>query len=389
MPNDRIYFACHAGAIKGDNTSYQFGIDDMIHGLQTIGMTTNFNLTPITVIGQLETYEMKEELPDVQVTLSKVLDGYPLLFHKATVDAESPTLGGRSKAKCIFGLAIYPDTNDAAEGTADSVLACSGMFVNSASYTFTNTSDPFTEEISLVGNNRVWKNASGYGYALNPNLPSPDFDDPTAFDGNDDEPIGLGGVNSRENMLFETSVVSGDNNNMIADPDCTILPPEVFGVNISGVNILNDAGHARLAGITVSVDFNREEINELGRRGPYSRTVAFPIDVTCEIETTSHSGDMISATEEGIYTTGEGCSAAMGNLKHRTIRIATCEGTRIYLGVKNKLSATNHSGGDAGGGNVSTSYTFTNQNSLTILHSGDPHVSGDAWWANRAHWLIN
>jgi len=388
MANKRVMFAHHAGALKGDATNYTFGVAHMIHGLQSIGMTANFNLTPINQIGQLETYQMKEELPDVQVTLNKVLDGYPLMFHMATVDGVGPTLVNRSTAKCIFGLAIYPDTSNAAEGTAESVMAASGMFVNSASYTF-NITDPFNEEITLVGNNRVWKNASGYGQPLNPNLPSPNFSNPTAFDGGDDSPIGLGGVNSRENMLFETTVTSGDVNGMIADPNCTILPPEVFGVNISGVNMLDEEGHARLSSITVSVDLNREDINELGKRGPYSRTPTFPVDVTCEIEATSHSGDMVSAVEDGIYNTGTSQCSINSNLRNRTIRIATCEGTRLYLGVKNKLSATNHTGGDANGGNVSNSWSFTNQSILTIIHSGDPHVSGSNFWADRAHYLIN
>ena len=63
----------------------------------------------------------------------------------------------------------------------------------------------------------------------------------------------------------------------------------------------------------------------------------------------------------------------------RTIRVATCEGTRIYLGRKNKLSSVNYSGGDAGGGNVSVSYTFTTFNDFTVMHSGDPHSNGTTW----------
>jgi hypothetical protein len=84
----------------------------------------------------------------------------------------------------------------------------------------------------------------------------------------------------------------------------------------------------------VSTDLNRETIDELGRKGPYHRTVGFPVEVTCEIEVTSSSGDLVSATEDGIYTTGTACGDDLGNLLDNTIRIATCEGTRIYLGQR-------------------------------------------------------
>ena len=133
----------------------------------------------------------------------------------------------------------------------------------------------------------------------------------------------------------------------------------------------------------VSADLGREEINELGRRAPYHRFATFPVEVTCEIEVTTISGTMVSATENGILTTGAGSCIDAGNLGNRTIRLVTCEGTRIYLGRKNKLASVNYGGGDAGGGNVAVSYTYTNFNEFTVVHSGDPHASGPTWWTNR------
>ena len=64
-----------------------------------------------------------------------------------------------------------------------------------------------------------------------------------------------------------------------------------------------------------------------------------------------------------------------------TIRIATCEGLRIYLGKKNKLASVNYGGGDAGGGNATVSYTFTTFNDFTVIHESD--VAGEnAVWTN-------
>jgi len=376
MPNNRIYFAAHQVGLAEDGST----VFTAIHGVQSVAISTNFNLRQVFELGQLQIYENIENIPDVEVSLTKVLDGYPLMYHLATRDALTPTLAGRSNDKCIFGLSIFPDTNESAEGTPNSEVVCSGMFVSSVSYNFP-LDDNFTEEVRLVGNNKVWKNDPNY------------VDAPTSFlftgqfAGNDDAPIGQGGVNQRENMFFAATGVTTDVNGMIADPDCTILPPEVFGVSSSGVNLMTDATRAHLSSISVSCDFGRDAINELGRKGPYHRTVNFPVEVTTQIEVTSASGDMVSATEEGIYTTGVGSCEDQGNLTNRTIRIATCEGTRLYMGPKNKLASVNYSGGDAGGGNVSVSYQFTTFNDLTVMHSNDPNTN--FVWSSRDNYLLD
>jgi len=388
MGNNRIYYATQQVAIKGDATSYNFNSDDSVHGAQNVGMTTNFNLTQIFELGQQAIYENIEELPDVEITMSKVLDGYPLIYHKATVDAVDPTLAGRSNAKCIVGLAIYPDTNEAAEGTIGTCVACSGMFVSSVTYNFP-LDEPFSEDATFVGNNKVWAQPPTYGRTLNPSMPTPAFTGTSAFAGNDDAPVGNGGVNRRENMLFTVTGVTLDVNNQVRDSDATILPVQVFGITSSGTHVLTDANRAKLSNISVSVDLGRTELNELGRKGPYHRVVDFPVEVTSEIEVTAHSGDMISALEEGIFTTGTSCGDDLGNLLNSTIRIATCEGTRVYLGTKNKMSSSSHTGGDAGGGNVSVTYSFTTFNDFTVMHAEDPHASGDVWWANRDTYLLD
>ena len=390
MANKRIYYAVHQVGIQGDSVaSYTFGSNDEVHGVQSVGIATNFNLEQVFELGQVAIYENIENLPDVEVTLSKVLDGYPLIYHMATIDATSPTLTGRSNEKCFFGLAVFPDTNDSSTGNPPSVVGCSGMFISSVTYNFP-LDDNFSEDTTLIGNDKVWRNQSGYGQTLNPNLPDPSF--PGQFTTNTDSPQGSGGVNRRENLDYGFLAASGEDvNNMVADADCTVLPPEVFGITASGTNEEQSDGSfgAHVSNITVSVDFGREEINELGRKGPYHRFITFPVEVTCEIEVTSSSGDMVSATEAGIYTTGTDDCDDGGNLANRTIRIATCEGTRVYLGTKNKLSSVNYTGGDAGGGNVSVTYSYSTFNDFTVLHDQDPNALSATWWANKGDFLID
>jgi hypothetical protein len=388
--NKRIFYAIQQVSIRADGAG-PGGAYAAAHGVQSVGMTTTFNLEQAFELGQLAIYENIEGIPDVEMTLTKVLDGYPLVWHLATQDAGTPDLAGRSVASAYAALSIFDDTDQSAGGTPTSEVEMSGMFVSSLAYNFP-LEDNFTEDVTLVGNNKVWANDTRVN-ALSPGQ-WPGSSSPNIagdFASNTDSPPGSGGVQRRENMQFAiSSKASGtDLNGMLGDPDTTILPLEVFGISATGTNekIGNDFS-AHITNISVSADLGREELFELGRRGPYHRVVTFPVEVTCEIETTATSGDMVSATEAGILATDADICKDATNLSDRTIRIATCEGTRVYLGLKNKLASVNYTGGDAGGGNVSVSYTYTTFNDFTVLHPQDPNALGSTWWEDRDTYLV-
>jgi len=384
MANKRIFYAITQVGIKADGDAGQF---DEAHGVQSCGITTNYNLTQTFELGQISLYANTEDLPDVQLTMQKVLDGYPLLYHLCTQGSTTttPTLVGRSASSFVAALAIFPDTNTHATGQPGSQVTLSGQFVNSVSYTFPVEGNA-TEDLTCGGNIKLWANDTRILNAGG--APVAGF---TGAFTNTDAPIGVGGIVRKESIIFDTSVTSGDLNSMIADPNCTILPSEIFGISTSGVNIKDSDGNypAHIQNISVSVDLNRQALNELGHLKPYTRYANFPVEVTTEVSVISVSGDMVSANEQGILSTGTGCGSFRGNLRNGTIRIATCEGTRIYCGLKNKLRSVNYTGGDTGGGNVETTYSFSNFNDLTVIHSGDPHASGGTWWTNRSSYLIN
>ena len=139
----------------------------------------------------------------------------------------------------------------------------------------------------------------------------------------------------------------------------------------------NASNAAHLSSVSVSTDLGREELFELGTRQPYARVVTFPIEVTCDIEMISLSGDMVNAFADGCGS-NDPCTGIVDNLSNQVIRVATCEGTRIYLGTKNKLASVNYGGGDAGGGNVTVTYSYTNFNDMTVMHPQDPST-GIIW----------
>jgi hypothetical protein len=353
MANNRIYYA-----IQQVELGHGAGREP-IHGLQSAGVTTNFNLEQVFELGQLSIYQNVEGIPDIEVTLNKVLDGYPLVYVLATeggsgIDAglvaSSPTLPGRQNARADMRLSIYPDTLTSATGNSIASVVCSGMYVSSVSYTFPVDGN-FTEDVTLVGNDKIW-GATVTG----------------AFPGNDDVPEAIEGVNRRQHLQM---------------PLCR-FPTQIPGITSAGINQLigNGSGHAvHFQNITVSTDLGRETINELGTFAPYHRFVTFPVEVTSEFEIIAVKGDEINATENGYFTGTQddfrvatpadtGCENPRFNLLDQTIYLETCEGTKIYLGTKNKLSSVNYTGGDTGGGNVTVTYSYTNFNDFVVAHSG-------------------
>jgi len=67
------------------------------------------------------------------------------------------------------------------------------------------------------------------------------------------------------------------------------------------------------------------------------------------------------------------------NLNNHEIIVALKDSTVLHLGKKNKVSSVTYGGGDAGGGNASITYNFSNFNDMVVLHSGDPIAAGAYW----------
>lgn len=355
MANNRIFYACQClGFAPHDSVDGSSNPSGFVaaHGVQSVGINTTFNLEPIFELGQLELYENIEGIPDIELTAQKVLDGHPLLYHLATPNATSPTLVGRSNERCFAALNIYPDSNDNASGVPLQSVGMSGMYVSALTYTL-NVEASCTEDITLVGNNKAWT-ASGLTHFQ-----------PSVFDGAD-EPLSLaasGGIARRENVLMGSGCTMASDGT-ITGSSGSIWPSEIPGIDVNGHN-LESAGTfgAHIQTVTISTDLGREELFELGRRGPYHRFVSFPIEVTCAIDITSSEGDLIDALADPPGGT---------NLSDQKIFVWVEEGTRINLGAKNKLASITYGGGEATGGNVTTSFNYTNNNSLKVTHAADP-----------------
>lgn len=397
--NNRILYSCQAAAIANKGAPEILGsglrsfgrnpaeaainivhsdknFGEMVHGLQSVGITTNFNLEQVFELGQIEIYENIEGIPDVEVTMEKTLDGYPLMYLMASTGVTSTNASGllaRSKQQCDVRLGIFGEESDNVAsaqdngGDAEVEVYMSGMYISSIGYTFP-VDGSFTESITLVGNNKEW--LTGANTKLTDEVV-------TDFDGND-SPLALaagsGGVQRREDLMLEYS----------------ILPEGIDGVKGTGVgnayrlvdDAVTDPSNATYAQVTkfkesglavhvqnvsINTDFSREDVFELGRKNPYYRPAAFPVEVTCEIEAVTTSGDFITALEDGDPAINN-TAASGNNTSEENIHFVLRGGYSFDLGKKNRLSSVSYGGGDATGGNVSCTYSYTNFNDLDVKY---------------------
>lgn len=348
MPaNNRIFYATQAVALLPQNSDgTAFGSWFLPKGIQSVGMTTNFNLEQVFELGQIEIYDQVEDVPEVEVTLNKVLDGTPPLYlmcmggSAGIPGANGKELAAIANNRVNFKLAIFADSNSAATGDAQNYVDCSGMYLSSVSYTFPVDGNA-TEDVTLVGNNKFWNSGSLFSTNLTSNFSTGSGTSPSTV------------------RRYNVDLSSGD----------TVLPTGAGGIPLpSGRN----EQRPYLQNITISSDLGREAINELGRMAPYYRYVNFPVEVTSEFEVIAADGDKMDASD---FSSKSGCGQSYKNLTDKQIKIKVCgSGTGDYmtidLGSKNKLTSVNYTGGDTGGGNATITYSFQTFNKLVVSATG-------------------
>jgi len=353
--NNRIFYASQAVALKPQNSDGSSTFNDgdgwyRPRGVQSVGITTNFNLEQVFQLGQLEIYDQIEDVPEIEVTMNKVLDGTPPLYLMCMGgaggigDASGAELSAVANNRVNFRLGIFSDANTAATGSARHYVDCSGMYLSSISYTFPVDGNA-TEDVTLVGNNKVW-NSGLFGGATNNLAVSTSGSSPSTA--------------RRYSLSYADS----------------ILPTGLGGLPIPSGRSEN---RPYLQNITISSDLGREAINELGRMAPYFRYVNFPVEVTSEFEIVAADGDQMNADD---FSSKTGCGQSYKNLTDKTIRVVVCgsgvgDSLTIDLGNKNKLTSVNYTGGDTGGGNATVTYSFQTFNKLVVTGSGT--YASDTW----------
>jgi hypothetical protein len=345
MANDRIFYAIQALGIEQagtDSAPLSSGVIKWMKGVQSVGITTNFNLEQVFELGQLALYENIENIPEIEVTVEKVIDGNGLLYLTAC-PLGSGDIVQASKNIANLYLSIYPDTNTSASGTSrEATVFCSGMRPNQVSYTFPVEGNS-TESVTFIGNDKVWNGiVQGSGFAGFPSLSS----------GSGHAPIST--VMRRQHFIAPTgatytTAASGLSNQ-------TVLPSD----------ITDAVSYGKLQNINVSAALARENIFELGRYRPYVKFTTYPVAITAEFQVIATKGDKVTAkgyeknlSDQPIYLSFQNDSTTNANL-------STGKYLRIDLGNKNKLTSVNYTGGDAGGGNATMTYSYQGFNYFKV-----------------------
>lgn len=294
MSNNRVFYASHGVSVDGVT----------VQGAQSAGLTTNFNLEQAFQLGQLAIYDNMVTNPEVELTISKALDGRSSIWKLATGGG---SLVNRANEQSTIVLGVGDDTAEALTNTVS--ITCTGMYISSLNYTFP-VDGAFTEEVTFVGNHKQ-------------------------LSGSVSAPAQSGAkVLRRQNFASST------------------LPSEVTGKNISSISI--------------SADLGRESIYKLGQYAPYHRYVNFPLEVTTTIEVIATTNDAIPCDTSTVTCTSSGlppeqeitinlCEGSGGSIYYT-----------FNMGNKNRLQSVSYSGGDTGGGNATITYTYITYNELSI-----------------------
>lgn len=365
MPaNNRIYYASQAVLLEPQNSDGSATYGDWLapQGLQSVGMTTNFSLQQVFQLGQLDLYDNFENVPDVQVTINKVLDGTPPLFlivmngDGGWLSANDKELAEIVNNRVNFRLGIYADSVTAATGNATHHVDCSGMYLSAFTYTFPVEGNA-TEEITLVGNNKVWGSGATFEMA--------------EFDPDSGKYPTAPSTIRRMNVNIAESALPLATGNTLASKKGAIPVP-------SGRNL----NRPYLQNISISANLGRDSILELGAMAPYFRYVNFPLEITSEFQVVASDGDRVDAKD---FSNVSGCGQDYNNLAYQPVKVVLCgSGTgdklTIDLGTKNKLTSVNYTGGDTGGGNATITYSYQTFNKFKMNAEGT--FAEDKWINN-------
>lgn len=312
MANVRTFYACQKVQMTPPSGSDAVGTNTFttINAVNSLGVTTNYNLEPVYQLGQLAPGDQFENNPEVEVSITKTMDGTATIYEHMMGDG---TLTALSDSRSAVKFFVYPQTVSEATGVSTASCLIQPAYLSNITWNFPSDG-AFTEEATIVGNSKTWS----YGVT--------DSDAPE---------VSLTGV-ARRQMFNENS---------------SSFPND----GISGAM----PGDAKLQNISVSVDLGREDIYQLGQQLPFTRYINFPVEVTTEFEIITASGDYA-----GIVQATSDC-ANDKNVGDQSISIVLCDGTTLDLGDKNKLTSVSTAGGDAGGDNIVYTYSYVNYSELT------------------------
>lgn len=295
----RIYYASQWVSINGT----------VVTAVQSVGISTTYNIEPVFQLGQSTVYQDQETLADVEVTIQRLFNGDTPMY---LLHLGSGGNGAGLTSSVVEDTKSTIVVSNSASSGVNAAVSMADMYVSNISYNATVDGNA-TEDITFIGNKKATGSVSTAPGAL----------------------TGGYGVASRQNVTGTGSAAGAQS-------------------------------------ITISVDLAREELYSLGAIEPSKRLLTFPIEVTSEVEfrNTSHAGGLASIPTDRCKPLSNAGGGTIGmTICNNGASGSAAHTTTISAGTGNTILSVNYSGGDAGGGNASVTYSYRNYNTFSVSHS--------------------
>ena len=114
-------------------------------------------------------------------------------------------------------------------------------------------------------------------------------------------------------------------------------------------------GIGALQSLSFSISFDREDLNQLGDKYPYFKAAGFPVETSLELE-------YIANKDSGSPDFSDGSTCDVGETGGGNIKA----GNRTFNFGTMDWTGTSRSGGDAGGGNATITFSYQGFNFFTV-----------------------
>jgi hypothetical protein len=330
---NRVFYACQAVGMAGN-----YGAEKYIEGVQSVGINTTFDFEQSFELGVLTIYENIEGVPSVEVTMERNLVSgvQPLWYSIARIgrtkagltDSKYPAdqVLAVGEARPSVALQVYRENTTLASPSATGTFSVkmSGMYLSNYSINV-GVDGPATESLTLTGNDYKWEKATSNSLSVGPTTTT--------------------GFTSASGIVWKRQNLNTG-----------VFPQHVPNGHIFG---------SGLQSISVSIDFGREDIFELGKKNPYYKSPTYPVEVSTDIEFVETN--TIAMNNYGPANWTEASTADVT----RNVPLGFVIGDiGVFMGSGNRLTGTSTTGGDAGGGNSTVTFNYQTFNELAVACSG-------------------
>lgn len=317
MSNKRVFYATQA-VLLGDSGA-TLGASHVLKGVQSVGVNTSIPRRDIRDLGKPSPSATLESTPEVEATIER--------FIGSVTDVIFPSSGGNLLANAVHAkeydmlLLVGEEAReqvDTSGASTQAELKLSYLQVSSVSYTF-SVDGPVTESIGFSGHNKEWSTTRTFSSTGQ-----------------------LGFTHSGD--LAKRSDYNTSS---------SIVPSEVQGT---------------IQEITISLSLDRRQILDLGKRQGASsmsqsnqyKLLNVPVAVTTEIKTVVKEKDFSGDIDVQSF------SNAPASKQIKVVLTLSGSNLTFDMGSENYLTDVQRSGGDAGGGNIEASYSFSNYNTFSM-----------------------